>query len=115
MFVSNNKRRNSLKGLIKYSDQNLSIIDSMYNKSKYFMDFDTNKQYSFLMLRFQFYKKKRDIAQSSTLISSIRTIVLWINGSYKSNEGVPLKIFILDLAMLLFVSTKKRRVYFRDD
>lgn len=115
MFVTNNKRRNNLKGLIKYSDQNLSIIDSMYNKSKYFMDFDTNKQYSFLMLRFQFYQKKRDIAQSSKLIAIVRTIVLWINGSYKSNEGVPLKILILDLAMLLFVSTKKRRVYFKND
>lgn len=111
-FVSNNKRRNSILGLMKYSDQNMAIVNSMYYKSKAFMYFDESQKYHFLEDRYQFYKKKREISQCNRISASFKILRLLIKGEYKQNEILYYKCFILDLAMILFVGTKKRRKYF---
>lgn len=113
-FVSNDKRRNSILGLIKYSDQNMAIVNSMYYKSKAFLSFDKLQKYPFLKSRYQFYKNKRDISQCNKIAALFRMIGLLFNGEYKRNEISYLKCFILDLAMVLFVGTKKRKKYFSE-
>ncbi len=111
-FVSSDKRRNSILGLMKYSDQNMAVVNSMYYKTKAFLSFDKSQKYHFLESRYQFYKKKREISQCNKISASLKLIRLLINGEYKRNENLYLKSFILDLAMVLFVGTKKRRKYF---
>lgn len=113
-FVSNDKRRNSILGLIKYSDQNMAIVNSMYYKSKAFLSFDKLQKYPFLKSRYQFYKNKRDISQCNKIAALFRMIGLLFNGEYKRNEISYFKCFILDLAMVLFVGTKKRKKYFSE-
>lgn len=115
MFVSKDKRRDSIYGLIKNSDQNMPVVSSMFDKSKYFFQFDIQKQYSFLEKRYRFYKERRDIAKFNKFIALIRLTGLLIKGGYKKNEHIPLKSFVLDASMIAFVSTKKRRLFFQEN
>ena len=115
MFVSKDKRRNSIYGLIKNSDQNMALVSSMYNKSKYFFEFDKLNKYYFLESRFNFYKKRYDLAGCNKIKAAVGLIKLAIEDKYNQNETMALKSFTLDLAMILFVKTKKRKRFFQDN
>ena len=92
----------------------MAIVNSMYYKSKAFLSFDKLQKYPFLKSRYQFYKNKRDISQCNKIAALFRMIGLLFNGEYKRNEISYFKCFILDLAMVLFVGTKKRKKYFSE-
>ena len=115
MFIANDRRRNSIKGIIKNSDQNMAVINSAYYKSMLFLSFDKLNKYFFLVGRFRFFKEKYDIAVCNKLVASLKMIKLGLSGKYRINDLKPLKGFILDLAMIFFVKTKKRREYFKEN
>ncbi len=113
MYVSDEKRRNSIAGLIKYSDQNMPIINHLYYKCEYYLRYDKNKKYDFLKEQYDYLKQIHDAAVSNKLKGTALLLGLLLKGKYNRYDiHRSTKFFVLDLAMVLFVGTKKRRKYF---
>ncbi len=109
-FNSEETRRNSIYGLVKYSYCNLPDINFMYYKSEFYNNCDQDNQYNFISEFYRFMKKRYEYAHDNKFKASLKYFSLFIKNDYSRNLSN--KYFILDLAMTLFVNTKSRRKFF---
>lgn len=116
MYVADNKRRNNLVGLIKYSDQNMPIINHLYHKCAEYVRYDGKQSFAFLRMQYAFLEKIYISARSNKIQGAVNLLQLFAKGEYSKYEiHQSTKLFVLDMAMILFVSTKQRREFFQEN
>ena len=112
-FVPEDRRRNTIKGLILNSDQNMAIINFLFYRFKTLVKYDSKGNHLKIQKQYAFFNKLRNIAQKNKLTGTIMLFFLVITGKYLGGYFSRwFRRFLLDFAMILFVSTRKRKDYF---
>ncbi len=108
-FNSQLSRRNSFRGLIKYSSVNLISLLYDYRRSLFFQSLNENDKYKSITKIYNVMKFRYDSSLKNSFYAFFLFAFLGIRGGYISFGGA--KYFILDEAMILFVPRKKRKEY----
>ncbi len=104
-------RRNSLAGLIKNSEVNLKSVLHSYKRIKYFKSIDKKSEFPFLNEIFETEEKRYLAAKSNCVFGFFRLLKNLIT---KGRVQIhPIKTFLLDVSMIVFVKKKKRIEYFK--
>lgn len=104
-------RRNSLSGLIKNTELTMKNVLYDYIRTEYFNELDKNGEYTFLRKQFKAKKKRFSAAKSNVIFALSKLFSVLIMSGYEKNKA--LKLFMIDVSMVIFVRKKKRIVFFK--
>ena len=104
-------RRNSLSGLIKNTELTMKNVLYDYIRTEYFNELDKNGEYTFLRKQFKAIKKRFSAAKSNVIFALFKLFSVLIMSGYEKNKA--LKLFMIDVSMVIFVRKKKRIVFFK--